>query len=98
MVEMFEENQEISEKEENFADLLDSYDVGDSNDISQGDKIEGTIISIGKSNVYVSTGSKSDGVVEKAELINENGEFLYKVGDKLSLYVVSLNESEVILS
>lgn len=84
--------------EESFADLLDSYDADDSQDIRQGDKITGTIISIGKSNVYVSTGSKSDGVVDRAELLDENGQLPYKVGDKLSLYVVSLNESETILS
>ncbi|MBF0468721.1 MAG: hypothetical protein HQK61_07535, partial [Desulfamplus sp.] len=84
--------------EENFADLLDSYDAQESHDIRQGDKINGTIIAIGKNSVYISTGSKSDGVVEKAELLDENGNFPYNVGDKIALYVVSLNESEVILS
>ncbi|MBF0303137.1 MAG: 30S ribosomal protein S1 [Desulfamplus sp.] len=96
MAEMFENDE--PQNEESFADLLDSYDAEDGNDIRQGDKIYGTIISIGKSSVYVSTGSKSDGVVEKAELLDENGQLPYKVGDKLNLYVVSLNESEIILS
>ncbi|MBF0233271.1 MAG: 30S ribosomal protein S1 [Desulfamplus sp.] len=86
------------QSEENFADLLDSYDAEESHDIRQGDKINGTIISIGKNSVYISTGSKSDGVVEKAELLDENGVLPYTVGDKLSLYVVSRNESEIILS
>lgn len=86
------------QNEENFADLLDSYDAQESHDIRQGDKIDGTIISIGKNSVYVSTGSKSDGVVDKAELLDENGQLPYKEGDKLSLYVISLNESEIILS
>lgn len=98
MTQMFEEDEEIVEDEKSFAELLDSYDAEESHDIRQGDKINGTIISIGKSTVYVSTGSKSDGVVEKAELLDENGQLPYNVGDKLSLYVVSLNESEIILS
>lgn len=98
MSDMFVEDEDNVQNEESFADLLDSYSAEDSNDIRQGDKINGTIISIGKSSVYVSTGSKSDGVVEKAELLDENGELPYKVGDKLNLYVVSLNESEIILS
>ncbi len=98
MTQMFEEDEEIVEDEKSFAELLDSYDAEESHDIRQGDKINGTIISIGKSTVYVSTGSKSDGVVEKAELLDENGQLPYSVGDKLSLYVVSLNESEIILS
>ncbi|MBF0209476.1 MAG: S1 RNA-binding domain-containing protein [Desulfamplus sp.] len=98
MADMFSEDGENIESEESFADLLDSYDAGDNNDIRQGDKINGTIISIGQSSVYVSTGSKSDGVVEKAELLDESGQMPYKVGDTLTLYVVSMNESEIILS
>ncbi|SLM33211.1 RpsA1 [Desulfamplus magnetovallimortis] len=86
------------EQEESFEALLNSYDAEISHDIRQGDKIDGTIISIGKNSVYVSTGTKSDGVVDKAELLDENGEFPYNEGDTLSLYVVSSNESEVILS
>jgi small subunit ribosomal protein S1 len=60
--------------------------------------VEGQIISIGKSSVYIDTGTKSDGVVARAELLDENGEFPFQVNDKLKLYVVSLSESEVILS
>lgn len=98
MTQMFEDDEDNVQNEENFADLLDSYDAEESHDIRQGDRINGTIISVGKASVYVSTGSKSDGVVEKAELLDENGQLPYKVGDKLNLYVVSLNESEIILS
>ena len=86
------------ESEESFEALLDSYDAETGQDIRQGDKIDGTIISIGQSSVYVSTGSKSDGVVDKTELLDEEGNFPYQVGDTLSLYVVSMNESEIILS
>ena len=89
---------EAVESEESFEALLNSYDAETGQDIRQGDKIDGTIISIGQSSVYVSTGSKSDGVVDKTELLDEEGNFSHKVGDTLSLYVVSMNESEIILS
>ena len=84
--------------EMSFAELLESYDTDISHELNQGDKVEGEIISIGSTSVYIDTGTKSDGVVGKTELLDENGEFLYKVGDKVTLYVVSLSESEVILS
>lgn len=86
------------EGEESFESLLNSYDAETGQDIRQGDKIDGTIISIGQSSVYVGTGSKSDGVVDKNELLDEEGNFPYQVGDTLSLYVVAKNESEIILS
>ena len=85
-------------KESSFEYLLDSYTDGMKDDIQVGDKINGKIISIGRDTVYVDTKSKVDGAVEKAELLDENGEFLYKNGDALELYVVALNESEMVLS
>ena len=86
------------QEEENFADLLESYGAKISDDIHTGDKIEGKIISIGEKHVYIDTGSKSDGVVDKDELKNDQDEFPYKEGDSVTLFVVSLNESEIILS
>ncbi len=81
-----------------FAELFESYDSKMGHDLSQGDMINGEIISVGKTSVYVDTGTKSDGVVAKAELLDEDGEFPFNVGDTVKLYVVSLSESEVILS
>ncbi len=85
-------------KVENFADLLDSYNTGMNENLRVGEKISGEIISIGKDNVFVNTGTKIDGSVEKKELLNEAGELPYHVGDVLELYVVSLEENEIRLS
>ena len=89
----FEDTEEMS-----FAELFESYDSKIGQELKDGDMVEGEIISIGEARVYVDTGTKSDGVVEKAELLDENGEFLFKAGDKVKLYVVSSSESEIILS
>ena len=67
-------------------------------DIQVGDKINGEIISIGRDAVYLDTGTKVDGVVEKAELMDEKGEVPHQVGDRLELYVVACTESEIRLS
>ena len=92
------DDRESDSKEESFAELFETFESNVNHDIRQGDKIEGTIISIGKESVYISTGTKSDGVVAKAELLDENDEFPYNIGDPLTLYVVSRSESEVVLS
>lgn len=81
-----------------FASMLDEYDSGKARDLNVGDPIEGAIISIGKDSVYVDTGTKTDGVVAKAELLDDDGAFTRKVGDRVKLYVVSVNEGEVLLS
>jgi len=100
------DNQENHEKpmkedgteEESFADLFESYQAGMSEDLKVGDKINGKIIAMDATNVFVDTGSKIDGVAQKEELADDDGEFPYTVGDELELYVVAVDESEIRLS
>ena len=89
---------ESNDEEESFADLLESYDTGMSEDIQIGDKIRGEIISIGRENVFIDTGTKIDGVVDREELLDDNLELHYREGDILELYVVSYNGHEIRLS
>jgi len=98
MTDAFEEKMDGEPGELSFEEMFEAYDAKSARDLKQGDMVEGEIITVGKNAVYVDTGTKSDGVVDKAELLDEDGEFPYKTGDRLKLYVVSLSESEVILS
>ena len=99
MTDSIDDNNGFEDTEEpSFAELFESYDSKIGQELSDGDMVEGEIISIGEARVYVDTGTKSDGVVEKAELVDENGEFSFKVGDIVKLYVVSSSESGIILS
>ncbi|HQG30767.1 MAG TPA: 30S ribosomal protein S1 [Deltaproteobacteria bacterium] len=80
------------------AELLDSYGPESKSSVRIGDKIHGKIISIGKESLFVDTGSKMDGVVDIAELVEDGGELPYKVGDSIDLYVVAIRHGEIILS
>ena len=85
-------------EEQSFADLLDSYSKGMNENIQVGDRIQGEVISIGEDSVYIDTGTKIDGVIDRSELFNEDGELSCKIGDTLELYVVSFNGNEIKLS
>ena len=98
MTEKFKGNDPEDMEEMSFEELFNSYDAKIGQELKQGDMVEGKIISIGKSSVYIDTGTKSDGVVDKIELLDENGELPFQANDILKLYVVSLSESEIILS
>lgn len=95
---MNDEFESESPEEESFADLFESYSAGMSDNIRVGDRIRGRIISIGTSSVFVDTGTKADGVVEKSELLDEDGQLSLVEGDELDLYVVAADESEIRLS
>jgi len=88
----------IADDDENFANLLDSYESSSNDDIRVGDKINGEILSIGMDTIFINTGTKIDGAVEKQELLDDNQELPYKVGDSVDLYVVSITEHEIRLS
>lgn len=85
-------------EEEDFAALLDAYSSGMQDDLQIGDEVEGRIISIGKDTVFVDTGTKIDGAVDREELLDASGELPFAEGDVIKLYVVGLDESQIRLS
>ena len=84
--------------EKGFSDLLDSYKDEGRVNIQVGDRIRGKIISIGKENIFIDTGFKVDGIVEREELADENGDLPYHQGDTIDLFVVSRKGGEIRLS
>jgi small subunit ribosomal protein S1 len=86
------------ENQISFAAMLDSYSSGTKSEIQIGNRVQGKIISIGKDAVFVDTGTKIDGIVDKAELLDEDGRLPFNEGDMLELFVVALTEDEIRLS
>jgi small subunit ribosomal protein S1 len=83
---------------ESFAELLEAYSGGMRDGVQVGDRISGKVIAIGKDSVFFDTGTKVDGVVDKKELLDDNGELPYEAGDTIELYVVAADETEIHLS
>jgi len=84
--------------ETDFATLLNSYSPADTTDLQVGSKVRGKIISISHDTIFVDIGNKIDGVVEQAQLLDENEQMNYKEGDVVELYIVALKEDEIRLS
>jgi small subunit ribosomal protein S1 len=84
--------------ETEFADLLNSYSPTGTADLQIGNRVRGKIIFISNDTIFVDIGNKIDGVVEKADLLDENKQMHYKEGDIVELYVVALKEDEIRLS
>ncbi len=52
-----------------------------------GDKVRGTVLSVRGESVFVDLGTKTEGVVDRAELIGEDGELTVAVGDSIESVV-----------
>lgn len=85
-------------EDQNFAALFEAYSSGMSEDLRVGDRIKTVILSVEGDSVFVDTGTKSDGIVDTRELLDEQGVFPFKPGDPLELFVIAKSESEVRLS
>ena len=83
------ENDGNSGEANSFADLLDSYRVEMREDLQVGDKIKGEIISIGRDTVFIDTGTKTDAVVDKGELLDDSGELPCKEGDHVEIITMA---------
>ncbi len=89
---------EKDSEESDFAQMFEDSMNGLSRNVQVGDKVRGEILTIGKEEVFVSTGSMDDGMVMKSDLLNAEGAFAYKIGDFLDLFVVATRNNQVILS
>jgi small subunit ribosomal protein S1 len=87
------------DKEPSFAELLAGQeDVEDSrNRLEPGRRVSVRVLAVTADTIFVSTGSKVDGIVDREEM-ESDGELRCQVGDVLDLYVVTVSHHEVKLS
>jgi len=79
----------VAEHEENFATLLEkSRDI--SGKLEIGQKVRSKIISISDDLVYIDLGSKSEGVINLSEFVDNNGNLVVKEGDEIEASFVSV--------
>lgn len=81
---------------ESFAELFEAQSAPGAH-LSPGQRVTVTVVAVTSDTIFVSTGSKVDGIVERSEM-EEGGAATPEVGDQLDLYVVMVSPQEVRLS
>ncbi|MBX3033385.1 MAG: S1 RNA-binding domain-containing protein [Bdellovibrionaceae bacterium] len=96
---MSRKNNSLFEEEAKAADdfgaLLDQSFRGLERGLRVGDNFKGEILSIGKEDSFVSTGTPTDGLIPTLELLDENKQIKYKVGDLIEVVVLKVRDGEV---
>ncbi|WP_031388179.1 30S ribosomal protein S1 [Desulfonatronum thiodismutans] len=87
-----------SQMEQSFAEMFEASEMEMKPDLRVGDRIKGRIIAVSEEMVYVDTGTKSDGVIEKQELLDKDGTFALREGDEVELFVVAVQGGQIRLA
>ena len=71
---------------DSFAALFSQSEEKTLRKLSPGQKIKATVVGIDKETVFLDVGTKSEGIVEASEFIDENGQLSISPGDQVEVY------------
>ena len=76
----------MEQDNDSFAALFSQSEEKTLRKLSPGQKIKATVVGIDKETVFLDVGTKSEGIVEASEFIDENGELSISPGDQVEVY------------
>lgn len=82
------------EEEKSFAELLEESLPGSAK-LEPGQKISATILQIGDEWVFLDVGQKGEGVLDKKELLDEDGSLTVQEGETINAYFMSRKGGEL---
>ncbi len=82
---------------EDFASLLETYS-SPSQRLAPGQKIRATVIAMTAENVFMDVGVKVDGIMDRKDVLDENGETEVTIGEEIEAWVTSVSAHEIRLS
>lgn len=88
-------NDPVKDESQNFAEMFESSMANIGKTLRVGDAFKAEILTIGKSEAFVSTGTPLDAVLLNTDLLDENKVLKYKVGDVIDVVVVRANANEI---
>jgi len=90
---MVEENDETEDG--NFADLFEQSGKQGRNWLEPGQKLTGKVLKIGTEWIFMDTGQKGEGVIERKEFLDLDGTVTVKEGDSITAYFLSSSQGEM---
>ena len=82
---------------EDFAAMLAAHETASSR-LQPGQKVTGTVIAITGDSVFVDVGIKVDGIIDRKDILDAEGNESVKPGDSLEAWVTGVSSQEIRLS
>ncbi|ACM21880.1 RNA-binding S1 domain protein [Geotalea daltonii FRC-32] len=89
-----DEKEELESAEESFADLFEKSFSAQTR-LEPGQKIDAKIMKISGDWIFLDTGRKGEGVLEKKELLNADGEVTVKEGETITTWFLGMVNNEL---
>lgn len=83
------------EQEESFAELFEQSQRGKSDWLKPGQQVTGRVLKISGEWVFFDTGQKGEGIIDRKELLDLDGNLTVAEGDALSAYFLSSRQGEM---
>jgi small subunit ribosomal protein S1 len=87
------DDQEMSE-DDSFAEMFEQSMVGKT-ELEPGQKIEATVLQISSEWLFLDVGQKGEGVLDRKEFLDDEGNLTVAVGDKVGAYFMSRKGGEL---
>ena len=91
--EMIEETEESEDG--SFADLFEQSGKQGKSWLEPGQKLTGKVLKIGSEWIFMDTGQKGEGVIERKEFLDMDGNLTVKEGDAIAAYFLSSSHGEM---
>ncbi len=88
---MSDTNDTIEKNPEDFSELVKEYDL---KSVGSNAALEGRIVDIVENRVVIDIGQKTEGILDREELLDWDGNMKYKVGDTIKVLAKNVNFKE----
>lgn len=96
-IKMNSQNEESEPVQENFAELLANHEAH-ADKLRPGQKVKGKIIAISGDDVFVDVGLKQDGVMDRKEILDNEGKETAGIGGEVEAFVIGISSQGIKLS
>src|SRR6185369_6820459 len=90
---MIEETEEV--EDESFAELFEQDGKQAKRWLEPGQKLTGKVLKIGTEWIFMDTGQKGEGVIERKEFLDIDGNLTVREGDEIAAYFLSSSHGEM---
>ncbi len=95
---VFDDEKKAESTDNGLMNMIDEMDKKISAEVSVGEKVKGSVVSVGSEYIFLDIGLKNEAMIARSEFLKEDGEISVEKGDTVEAFVVTANDEETVLS